>query len=145
MIDLECHIATKNGRPPFYLDHFQSHINRGQELSRSKVQGGTFTGTDHDIKDFDHLSAEFQASCVEYGFCHRFDNHYSVEEATRRLDSISLRLDTIEKSMDSQTAGAIADLHDVMALQHGVQQAITEENIQKLKENMITLVKELQG
>ena len=133
VIDIECHIATKNGRPPYYLDRFQSHLNRGKELIRKKLQGGTFTGNDHDIKDFDHLSAEIQASCVEYGFCHRFDNHYSVEEATRRLDSISLRLDNVEKCLDSQTAGAIADLHDVMALQHGVQQAITEENMSKIK------------
>ena len=133
VIDIECHIATKNGRPPYYLDRFQSHLNRGKELIRKKLPGGIFAGNDHDIKDFDHLSAEIQASCVEYGFCHRFDDHYSVEEATRRLDSISLRLDNVEKCLDSQTAGAIADLHDVMALQHGVQQAITEENMSKIK------------
>ncbi len=79
------------------------------------------------------MTAELQASCVEYGFCHRFDDHYTVEEATRKLDGIAQRLDMVEKCMDTQTAAAIADLHDVMALQHGVQQAISEDNMAKIQ------------
>ncbi len=132
VIDLECHIATKNGRNPYYLDRFQSHLARGKALLSKTLRGGSFTGNAHDLKDFDHSSAEIQASCVEYGFCHRFDNLYDVGEATRRLDAISLRLDTITKAMDTQVPEAIADLHDVIALQHGVQQALTEENMAKI-------------
>jgi hypothetical protein len=140
VVDLECHVANKNGRQPFYLGRVLNHLNRANKLLETNFKdegsGRQFVGAPTDVKDFVHLSAELQATFVEYGFCFSFEAVHDVQEITRRLDQINIKLERVEKSISSEndtTADAIADLHDAIAQQNGIQQAVTEHNLAKVK------------
>lgn len=96
-----------------------------------------FVGSPSDVKDFDHLTAELQATFVEYGFCKSFEAVHDIQDITRRLEAINVKMERIEKSMNGEnannTAVLVTDLHDAIAQQHGIQQAVTETNMHKVQ------------
>ena len=138
IIDLHRHIALRNGRSPYYLSRFHELLHKTQAIIGRvipKVKGKSqYDGSRHDLKDLDHIAAEFQTAFVEYGFCQCFEVLYNIEEANRRLDAIDVKLTSVERSLKAgDNIAAIVDLHDAIAQQHGVQQVLTEGNMLKIK------------
>ena len=134
---LETHIGNKNGRSPYYLSRLSSHLQQAEALLQSSISSGKFQVTPANSREIDHLAAEFQSTFTEYGFCEVFDAIYDVDEATQKLEALSLRLDQVERSVDNNnedTSAALCDLHDVVAGHHGMQQAMTEANINRIKQ-----------
>ena len=139
VIDIERHLATGNGRCPYYINRVRAHLDNVQKVLREKGshQNGTLV-FEEDVKDFDHLVAELQATFMEYGFCQSYEPLTDIGEITRRLSALNAKLENMEQSLrtegvnDSSSIVAISDIHDAIAQQHGIQQAATEENITKV-------------
>ena len=136
-LDLEAHIGNKNGRTPYYLSRVSCHLQTADELFRNCCSNGKFVVTAASLREMDHLAAEFQSTFNEYGFCHTYEAIYDVDEATQKLEALSLKLAKVEKLMDNNNADtsvALTDLHEVVAAQKGMQQAMTEANINRMKQ-----------
>jgi len=143
IIDLQRHLATGNGRPPYYLSTMQNLLGTTLTMlheNTTQTNGiRQFTGKQGAvIKDCDHLGAEIQAMFLEYGFCQSFEALTDIGEISRRLSTINERMENTEQTLlkagDGGAAGvhAIIDLHEGLAQQHGIQQAATYDNITKV-------------
>ena len=117
----------KNGNNPYYLERISTHLRRSLDLVKEASDDGK--------REFDHLAAELQTTFTEYGFCQTIDAIYEIGEATQRLNQLSLKLDNIEKeaSGNADASISITELHDVIATQNGIQQAMTEANIAQMQ------------
>ncbi len=127
-VDLQRHIAVTNGRRPFYLDRIQMLLQK----SLAEV---TSTESPEVSRSLDHLSAELQATFAEYGFCQTLEAIYDVDEATRHLEALSLKLAKVEQSARTgeEPGRCIAQIQGAVATQNGIQQAMTASNVAKLK------------
>ena len=135
-VDLERHIALRNGRCPFHLSRATQLLQRALDAVQTlEVVSQKSPGPWPD-RDWDHLTAEIQTSLTEYGFCTTMDAIYDIDEATQKLDSLCLKLDKVEKTLkmdDTDVSVSLVELHSAEADHNGIQQSMTPANIGKLK------------
>lgn len=84
----------------------------------------------------DHQTAQIQAACLEYGFCHSLDVLKTADEAQSKLDHLKQDLAKLEKALVTQKENnsmLATQLHNIIAQQQGIKQALSEANFTRIK------------
>lgn len=145
-IDLERHITYKNANSPYYIDRITVQVTKIMDTLSGNNNGGLFNDSKAVGRIFDHLAAELQAMFNEYGFCNTLEAIYDVNEATMKLDALSLKLGKIENcSNGTDPTVTIGTLHDAVATQNGIQQAMTQQNIDKMEQRFADMTRRIGG
>lgn len=133
-VDLERHVGLGLCRSPYYLSRTHDHLDKVQAMLNPEAEGH------NEKKHIDHLVAELQLMCVEYGFCSSMEAIYDTDEAELRLQQLSTRMQKLETTISSQDPSLIlVELHNIIASLNGIQQAMTPANIAKMQKKFSAL------
>ena len=140
-LNLERHVSMKNANSPYYVVRMAQNLDKILTHIDANNDGRQFVESTGVNRQFEHLSAELQALFTEYGFSKTYDAIYEVGEGAKKLDVLLQKLSAIEKKAnDTDESVVIGTINDVIASEHGIRQAMTDANLQKLESKFDALI-----